>query len=69
MSEVFDDFMLAGGGSRAGRAFSVQNYGMLAWGDLFASRQKLTLATLSKLIANVANVPFGHKRTSSHGPR
>ena len=28
----------AGGGSGAGRAFSVQRYGMLQWGDLFTAR-------------------------------
>ena len=31
----------AGGGSGAGRAFSVQRYGMLEWGDLFTGRQKV----------------------------
>jgi hypothetical protein len=30
----------AGGGSGAGRAFSVQKYGMMKWGDLFTARQK-----------------------------
>jgi adenine-specific DNA methylase len=33
----------AGGGSGAGRAFSVQRYGMLQWGDLFTARQKVAL--------------------------
>lgn len=33
----------AGGGSGAGRAFSVQNYGLMKWKDLFTSRQLLTL--------------------------
>ena len=32
-----------GGGSGAGRAFSVQRYGMLQWGDLFTARQKVAL--------------------------
>ncbi len=36
----------AGGGSGAGRAFSVQRYGMLQWGDLFTARQKAVLVTL-----------------------
>ena len=36
----------AGGGSGAGRAFSVQRYGMLQWGDLFTARQKVALTSL-----------------------
>lgn len=36
----------AGGGSGAGRAFSVQRYGMLQWGDLFTARQKAALVEL-----------------------
>jgi adenine-specific DNA methylase len=39
----------AGGGSGAGRAFSVQKYGMLQWGDLFTARQKVALACLCEL--------------------
>ena len=35
-----------GGGSGAGRAFSVQRYGMLEWGDLFTARQKVALIGL-----------------------
>ena len=35
-----------GGGSGAGRAFSVQAYGMAEWGDLFTERQKLALVKL-----------------------
>ncbi len=42
----------AGGGSGAGRAFSVQRYGMLRWGDLFTARQKVALIELVKLIGN-----------------
>jgi len=34
-----------GKGSGAERAFSVRNYGLYAWGDLFNSRQKLALIT------------------------
>ncbi|MGH7101351.1 MAG: DUF1156 domain-containing protein, partial [Acetobacteraceae bacterium] len=41
---VPDEPTPAGGGSGAGRAFSVQRYGMLQWGDLFTARQKLALA-------------------------
>ena len=42
----------AGGGSGAGRAFSVQRYGMLQWGDMFSARQKLALMELGRLVAN-----------------
>ena len=37
----------AGGGSGAGRAFSLQRYGMLQWGDLFTARQRVALHTLA----------------------
>jgi adenine-specific DNA methylase len=40
---VPDEPTPTGGGSGAGRAFSVQKYGMLQWGDLFTARQKLAL--------------------------
>ena len=40
---VPDEPTPAGGGSGAGRAFSVQRYGMLQWGDLFTARQKVAL--------------------------
>ncbi len=40
----------AGGGSGASRAFSVQRYGMLQWGDLFTARQKVALVHLGRLI-------------------
>ena len=43
---VPDEPTPAGGGSGAGRAFSVQRYGMLEWGDLFTARQKVALVTL-----------------------
>ena len=42
-----------GGGSGAGRAFSLQRYGMLQWGDLFTARQKTALTVLGKSIASV----------------
>ena len=41
-----------GGGSGAGRAFSVQRYGMRQWGDLFTARQKMALVELARLIAD-----------------
>jgi len=37
-----------GGGSGAGRAFSVQNYGMTTWASLFTARQLLALGTFVK---------------------
>jgi adenine-specific DNA methylase len=42
---VADEPTPAGGGSGAGRAFSVQKYGMMKFGDLFTARQKLGLET------------------------
>ena len=42
----------AGGGSGAGRAFSVQRYGMLQWDDLFTARQKMALVELGRLVAD-----------------
>lgn len=44
---VPDEPTPAGKGRGAERAFSVQNYNMLRWGDLFNSRQKLALITLT----------------------
>jgi adenine-specific DNA methylase len=44
---VPDEPTPAGGGSGAGRAFSVQKYGMLQWGDLFTARQKVGLTWLA----------------------
>ncbi len=40
----------AGGGSGASRAFSVQRYGMLKWGDLFTARQKVALVELARCV-------------------
>ncbi len=59
LSPVPDEPSPTGGGSGAGRAFSVQKYGMMTFGDLFTSRQKLalvTLATKPRLEAKVARV-------------
>ena len=47
---VPDESTPAGGGSGAGRAFSVQRYGMMQWGDLFTARQKVALAELTHRI-------------------
>jgi len=47
---VPDEPTPTGGGSGAGRAFSVQSYGMMEWGDLFTARQKISHTVLLKLI-------------------
>ena len=49
---VPDEPTPAGGGSGAGRAFSVQRYGMLRWGDLFTARQKVALVELGDAVRN-----------------
>ena len=46
---VPDEPTPVGGGSGAGRAFSVQRYGMLQWGDLFTARQKAASVELGRL--------------------
>lgn len=43
-----------GGGSGAGRAFSVYRYGMTRWADVFTSRQTLAMAALCRLIHDSA---------------
>lgn len=55
LNPVPDEPTPAGGGSGAGRAFSVQNYGMMKFGDLFTARQKLALVTLSQLTMSISN--------------
>jgi len=50
---VPDEPTPAGGGSGAGRAFSVQKYGMMKWGDLFTARQKVALLLLAEKIAGL----------------
>ena len=52
---VPDEPTPSGGGSGAGRAFSVQRYGMLEWGDLFTARQKAALVKLGRLTQEVPN--------------
>ena len=47
---VPDESTPAGGGSGAGRAFSVQRYGMIQWSDLFTARQEVALVEFAKLI-------------------
>lgn len=50
---VPDEPTPAGGGSGAGRAFSVQRYGMVQWADVFTARQKVALAALAVATAAV----------------
>ncbi|MGH9351165.1 MAG: REP-associated tyrosine transposase, partial [Terriglobia bacterium] len=50
LSPIPDEPTPAGGGSGAGRAFSVQKYGMMQWGDLFTARQKVALVRLVQAI-------------------
>lgn len=47
ISPVPDEPTPTGKGSGAERAFSVRNYGLTRWGDLFNPRQKLALITLT----------------------
>ena len=48
---VPDEPTPVGGGSGAGRAFSVQKYGMYQWGDLFTARQKVVLVALGRNVS------------------
>ena len=45
-----------GGGSGAGRAFSVQRYGMLQWGDLFTARQKVAMCVLGHALKRTGTI-------------
>ncbi len=47
----------AGGGSGAGRAFSVQRYGMLQWGDLFTARQRVVFSNITSTARSRASTP------------
>ncbi len=49
----------AGGGSGAGRAFSVQGYGLMRWRDLFTPRQLLAIGTFLKCIRAAAEAMSG----------
>ena len=51
---VPDEPTPAGGGSGAGRAFSVQRYGILRWGDLFTARQKTALVVLGNACDSIS---------------
>ena len=62
-----DEATPVGGGSGAGRAFSVQRYGMLQWGDLFTARQKVALAKHARLISgNDQILGFSLGKTARH---
>ena len=50
---VPDEPTPAGGGSGAGRAFSVQLYGMFQWGDLFTARQKVAIEMLTSPVRDI----------------
>ena len=56
---VPDEPTPAGGGSGAGRAFSVQRYGMFQWGDLFTARQKAALVELGRAVDNAGEYARG----------
>ncbi len=65
LSPVPNESTPAGGGSGAGRAFSVQRYGMFQWGDLFTARQKAALTLLVSLVNKVVGESTLHPvRTS-----
>jgi len=53
---VPDEPTPAGGGSGAGRAFSVQKYGMMTFGDLFAARQKVAMLKEAQRTQSVRNL-------------
>ena len=50
---VPDESTPAGGGSGAGRAFSVQRYGMMKWEKLFTARQKASLIELARSVSEL----------------
>ena len=50
ISAIPDEYTPEGKGRGAERAFSVRNYGLNTWGDLFNSRQKLALITFSEKV-------------------
>ena len=53
---VPDESTPAGGGSGAGRAFSVQKYGIMTFADLFTARQKVMLTSLLRLINDSGDI-------------
>lgn len=53
---VPDEPIPDGKGKRAERAFSLRNYNMNTWGDIFNPRQKLSLITFVEKIMNAFNI-------------
>jgi putative DNA methylase len=51
LNPVPDEPTPAGGGSGAGRAFSMRKYGINSWGDFFSMRQKLALSVFAAHIS------------------
>jgi putative DNA methylase len=60
---VIDEPTPAGGGAGAGRAFSVQGYGMMQWRDLFTPRQLLALGVFAQATRNASGA-MGQNRYS-----
>jgi adenine-specific DNA methylase len=58
-----------GGGSGAGRAFSVQGYGMMRWRDLFTPRQLMALGTFVKATRAARAIMAGTPACASHADR
>ncbi len=56
LSAIPDEPTPTGGGSGAGRAFSVQKYGMMQWGDLFTARQKVGMLILLDAISRLTGL-------------
>jgi len=56
MNPIPDEETPEGKGSGAERAFSVGNYGLSEWGDLFNPRQKLSLLTFIEKIRNLDDI-------------
>ena len=58
---VPDEPTPAGGGSGAGRAFSIQRYGMFQWGDIFTARQNLSFVLAANSIQTLCKVDESRK--------
>ncbi len=56
LDPIPDEQTPEGKGSGAERAFSVRNYGMNTWGDLFSLRQKALLITLEECIRSASDL-------------
>jgi len=56
LDPIPDEQTPEGKGSGAERAFSVRNYGMNTWGDLFSLRQKALLITLEEYIRSAGDM-------------